>query len=54
MINDFMYCKEDAEGGKDKKTVKDENKQSYQPYGHFGDLYEYFLLRCFAFLDKKI
>jgi hypothetical protein len=54
MINDFMYCKEDKEGGKDKKTVKDGNGQSYQPYGHFGDLYEYFLLQCFAFLDKKV
>lgn len=54
MINDFMYCKEDAEGGKDKKTIKDENGQSYQPYGHFGDLYEYFMLQCFAFLDKRI
>ena len=47
MINDLMYCKEDAEGGKDKKTVKDENGQSYQPYGHFGDLLEYYLCKCF-------
>ena len=47
MINDFMYCKEDVEGGKDKKTVKDENGQSYQPYGHFGDLLEYLVCEAF-------
>jgi len=47
MINDLMYCKEDAEGGKDKKTVKNENGQSYQPYGHFGDLIECYLCKCY-------
>jgi len=52
MINDLMYCKEDAEGGKDKKTVKDENGQSYQPYGHFGDLLEYMLCEAFRNLFR--
>lgn len=47
MSDDLMYCKEDADGMKDKKTVKDETGQSYQPYGHFGDLLEYFLTKCF-------
>jgi hypothetical protein len=52
MINDLMYCKEDSEGGKDKKTVKDENGQSYQPYGHFGDLLEYMLCEAFKNLFR--
>lgn len=47
MINDLMYCKEDADGGKDKKTVKDEAGNSYQPYGHFGDLCEYMFCEAF-------
>jgi len=47
MINDLLYCKEDADGVKNKKTVKDEAGNSYQPYGHFGDLMEYFVCECF-------
>lgn len=52
MINDMMYCKEDKDGGKDKKTVKDENGQTYQPYGHFGDLLEYFICEAFKNLFR--
>jgi len=54
MINDLMYCKEDPDGGKDKKTVKDEAGNSYQPYGHYGDLMEYFMCEVFnkIFLNR--
>ena len=47
MIGDLLYCKEDADGLKNKKTVKDEAGNNYQPYGHFGDLMEYFVCECF-------
>ena len=47
-INDFYQTKEDADGRKDKKTVKDKiTGVSYQPHGHIGDLTEYMI--CYAF-----
>jgi hypothetical protein len=48
MIADFMYTRQDVEGKKDKHIVKDkETGESYQKYGHFGDLVEYQLVDLF-------
>lgn len=52
MIADMLYCKEDVDGGKDKKAVKDDNGNSYQPYGHLSDCMEYFILKCFEYLVR--
>ena len=47
-ILDFEQTKEDSEGGKDKKTVRDpQTGISYQPHGHISDCADYFL--CYVF-----
>jgi len=44
-INDFILLKEDENGGKYKEKAKDEKtKVSYQKFGHFADLFEYFMV----------
>ena len=48
-ILDFENTKEDKNGKVDKKTVVDTvTKVSYQPYGHFVDLFRYFMCDTFA------
>jgi hypothetical protein len=48
-VNDFIGCKEDENGGKSKKSVTDpKTKVSYQPFGHFCDLLEYFMVSRFS------
>jgi hypothetical protein len=48
LIADFMYCKQDIDGGKDKHIVNDkETGEKYQKYGHFGDLFEYEAVELF-------
>jgi len=48
-IIDFENTKEAADGGIDKKTVRDKvTGQSYQPFGHFVDLTRYILTYAFA------
>lgn len=47
-INDYTYLKEDQEGKKSKKKVKDERTGiSYEEYGHNSDANDYFLCRVF-------
>lgn len=48
-IADFLYTQEDPEGGVLKNKIKDkEENTSYEKYGHFSDLFRYFMTQCFA------
>jgi len=48
-VKDFEQTKESADGGIDKKTIRDKvTGQSYQPFGHFVDLTRYLLTYAFA------
>jgi hypothetical protein len=48
-INDFINVKESAEGGKNKERETDPiTKVNYQKYGHFTDLFDYFICSAFA------
>lgn len=50
-INDYLYVKENSEGGKSKKKVTDpDTKVSYEPYGHTSDANDYFICK---YLDKE-
>ncbi len=51
-IDDFLYTKEDINGGKNKHVVK-EGDRTFQKYGHFGDLSEYFLCEAFKSYFSK-
>lgn len=48
-INDFINVKESADGTKNKEKETDAvSKVSYQKYGHFSDLFDYFICSAFA------
>jgi hypothetical protein len=48
MINDFMYCKQAADGTKDKHIVTDKlTGDKYQKYGHVSDATEYQIVEAF-------
>jgi len=48
-INDFINVKESADGGKNKEQETDPTtKVRYQKYGHFTDLFDYFICSAFA------
>lgn len=48
-INDFIYVKESADGTKTKDFETDSiSKVRYQKYGHFTDLFDYFICTAFA------
>lgn len=48
-INDLMYMKEGTNGGYVKETAKDENKRTYEKYGHCYDSLKYFV--CSVYFD---
>lgn len=48
-IDDFMYIVQDVNGGK--KAEKDST--GAEKYGHFSDLTEYFLVKCFERIYQK-
>lgn len=48
-VNDFIGLKEDVNGGKNKEMETDpKTKVRYQKYGHFVDLFEYFMVSAFT------
>jgi phage terminase large subunit len=48
-INDFVNLKEASDGTKNKEMETDpKTKVRYQKYGHFTDLFDYFLCSCFS------
>lgn len=53
-IRDFENVKEDINGKKDKKKVKDPNTGvTYEPYGHTSDSFDYFITEAFKKLFVK-
>jgi hypothetical protein len=55
MIADLLYLLEDSDGTALKKTFKDPViGETYEKYGHFGDLYRYAVVLAFPdeFLTK--
>ena len=48
LINDFLFQKENSEGGKLKEKVS-RNGESYEKYGHMSDCFDYFI--CSALRD---
>lgn len=52
LIRDLEFTKEDINGRKDKKKVKDEDGNYYEEYGHTGDAMDYQIVRMFiAYYD---
>lgn len=48
-LSDFIYTQEDSDGTVLKPKIKDkEEGTSYEKYGHFSDLFRYFMTVCFA------
>ncbi len=53
LVADFIYCKQDIDGTKDKHRVKDSlTGLSYEKFGHMSDLTEYFLCEAFKIFFK--
>jgi len=46
-IDDLLFIKQNSEGGKHKETAKDENKITYEKYGHLSDCGDYLLTEAF-------
>lgn len=48
LISDLMYCKQAADGAKDKSIYTDKDTgEKYQKYGHLGDTFEYLIVELF-------